>query len=392
MIVERVPDFLSSPKDSDQFAFDKDGRFVYVWRYVDDIIISLLVYDIKFNDYVELTPDPSFSKLKRPNYDGVWFANCLPVCAEQLLAAYKIDEIYNIMLIGIDFQQRTFGVLDTSPPVFDCFAPTLVRDEDVFGLFYSRVIPHNNKDNKEPKESRDFYAFIKFTIQANRIKMDEKMVRFGYQIWSHTNNWSNKPRVLHLYQNKLWFVRTAKGSLRPPQSAILLPPRAISNYDYNLSYFDLNDENPTEKLVRTLDLSHLVEPNISQFNWVKDTLILQLTETQLELFNMNTFEWSTMDTNLDLCWTEDTEYQMKENWVNYRRLVNRDFYLAEFSPIHVDNHFARISVNRKSGHLHRVPLREPFKLKDLAWTVVLNAGVLSSNRKLPKKLPYSRVF
>ncbi|KAI6198086.1 hypothetical protein M3Y94_01303200 [Aphelenchoides besseyi] len=389
MIVEQVPDFLSSPKDSDHFAFDKDGRFIYVWRTVNYAISSLLVYDIKFNDYVELTPDPSFSKLKHPDYDGIEFMSCLPISDVKLLAAYKIDNIYYVALIGIDFQQRTFGVLDTSPPVFHCHIPTLVRDEDVFGLFYARNILNNYEEIKGP---RTFYAFIKFTIQSNRIKMDEKIIRFDYQIWGYVYEYAHAPLDPHLYQNKLWFVRPVKGSFRPPRSAVPLPPRDPSDDDNKFSYFDLSEENPTEKLVRTLELSHLVESSISQLNWVKDTMILQLTKTQLELFNMNTFEWSTMDANPEFCWTEDNGKQMEENWVHYQRYVNKNVYWSEFSPIYVDNHFARMSVNRKSGHLHRVPLREPFKLKDIAWTVVLNAGVLNSNRKLPKTLPYSRVF
>lgn len=52
MIVEQVPGFICSPEASDTFFFDKNGRFVYICRLVDEETPILVVYDIMFNSYV----------------------------------------------------------------------------------------------------------------------------------------------------------------------------------------------------------------------------------------------------------------------------------------------------------------------------------------------------
>lgn len=52
MIVERVPDLLSSPESSDTHVFDKSGRFIYIHQYVSDSTPTLMLYDVMFNTYM----------------------------------------------------------------------------------------------------------------------------------------------------------------------------------------------------------------------------------------------------------------------------------------------------------------------------------------------------
>lgn len=88
MIVERMPDFLSSYGyyiGSYSVEFDKNGRFVYIKRDTGKIIPNFLIYDIMFNSFMqvklhlmlyrffcsELTADASVDKLEFGDDDSL---------------------------------------------------------------------------------------------------------------------------------------------------------------------------------------------------------------------------------------------------------------------------------------------------------------------------------
>jgi hypothetical protein len=131
-----------------------------------------------------------------------------------------------------------------------------------------------------------------FEIQANRIEIDlTKRKKFKY----HPYNCHCMPNELYLRCNKLWFIRRKDVGIKwaqTPMQRQLAPasPGDPSDDDIRISYFDLDKEHPTEMHVGTITVDFRIEmPDpkvVYNLQWVKDSLLIQLTETKFGRFDL----------------------------------------------------------------------------------------------------------
>lgn len=214
----------------------------------------------------------------------------MPVNPERLLGVYSLgNDSILLVLIHFDLQRKTYGLLDKIP-LSNCPYPKLVKDGDNYGLF---VVSESRSSTDDVVRK---FAFLKFTLESNRINMHlEDRKEIDYEPYSDVC----RPRDLYLRQTKLWFIRHKDGHFFPtgypfgPREPS--PPSDPSAADFRISYFDLREGCPVERHVGMLEIGkHIVEGH-RIFQWVQDSLFIQITESKLGVFDLLTFEWSTIE-------------------------------------------------------------------------------------------------
>lgn len=117
-----------------------------------------------------------------------------------------------------------------------------------------------------------------------------------------------KPRHLYLRNNKLWFVRDKYFTppARCPGQPRYPTPSPTAHYVY-ISYFDLKDERSVDITVdfikevgETVWNSILLQEHFGELKWVQDSMIIQLARSKFARFNLTEFEWSTLESSVDL--------------------------------------------------------------------------------------------
>ncbi|KAI6226054.1 hypothetical protein M3Y95_00761600 [Aphelenchoides besseyi] len=327
-----------------------------------------IVYDIIFNSYVRLTADSSFVNFESGKFkfveENVW--SILPVDSQTIIAVMIEISTPSVLLalIRFDFANKTYGVVDTHLYSY-CAKPILARDDETFVMFCSSTC----KDGRvvETGEELEVYALETFTIKADRFKPG-KWIELNHDTYEIPG-----PYTIHLRHNKLWYLRFKRFTqwIPPPASWHLIPPPSPTAHYIPISYFDLTDPHPTE-----ITVGNIQDKTCTNEQWVQDSLFIQLTSTECSIFDLNDCEWSSMETNIP---SEDDLVNFSGFEKDHRNRLGYE--------LTVDKHYDLVFVDKIQKNLHRIPLRTPFRLMDIAWTSVLNAGL--QNKAKP---PYSRLF
>lgn len=140
-------------------------------------------------------------------------------------------------------------------------------------------------DNENSK-----FALLTFQIRENRIVLNTTTKKFDHLPYNSRSD----PLDLYLRHDKLWFIRRIDG---PYMSPLLRPnepswSRDPSYKNLHISYFDLSEECPVEIKINEIKFNLLESPGISSLNWVQDFMVIQLTETKFDLFDLNKCAWS----------------------------------------------------------------------------------------------------
>jgi hypothetical protein len=135
---------------------------------------------------------------------------------------------------------------------------------------------------------------LPFEIQANQIKIDvTKRKMFNYKPY----NQHCTPGDIHLRGNKLWFIRYRDHDIQwacNPRNKRPPDPDAIPLNAFQISYFDLDKEQPMESHVETIVAESryaMPFPMIFNLQWVRDSLLIQFTETKFGQFDLLRREW-----------------------------------------------------------------------------------------------------
>jgi hypothetical protein len=397
MIIERIPDFLISPDDYiDSFVFDQSGRFIFNRRhpFQEESDVTFFVYDILFNNYIELTASNSNPNIPVDNrIDNIWkeMNYFLPISVEQILTILRNGETdLLLILLNFDLHEKVYKIADYVK-ILKCQFEEFVRDGVIFGIFYKSStdgefvgVPNNNDS---------FFMLRNFTIQENRIILGKEK-KFNFK---PLNSW-DYPLDFNLRSNKLWYIRKKSQVIvpaLPPQARHLYTPPVEDPTSRNLRicYFDLNEDLPSENFVDEIQIE---ESQISLIlKWLHDSLLLLHFGTKFDVLNLLTFEWTSkaLDSGIDFTnLDENGERQAEETWIEFHCSKNEYAYWAGFSSVHIDDDHVITAVNRKTSSLHRIPLKEPLKLSMIAWICAFNAGLIQENTNLPPNLPYSRVL
>ncbi|KAI6178343.1 hypothetical protein M3Y98_00490500 [Aphelenchoides besseyi] len=369
MILERVPSFLPSPFQYDNVYFDQNGRFVYVQRQVEsDPCPVFFVYDIVFNSYVELTADSSITDFERGEFKFVENSadSILPVDSQTIIVVLIGLNPNSILLVLIrfDFANKKYGLIDSRLYSY-CEKPLLARDDETFVI----LLLSTCKDGRvvETGEELEVYALETFTIEADRFKPG-KWIELDHDKYELPG-----PDTIHLRHNKLWYTRSKRFTplIHGPSGRHLDYISSPTAHYQPISYFDLTDTYPTE-----ITVGNIEDKSCSNEQWVQDSLFIQQTPTECSIFDLNDCNWSSMQINVP------NEDDLVTFWGFEKDHFNRIAY-----ELTVDKHYDLVFVDKKQGSLHRVPLRTPFRLVDIAWTSVLNAGL--QNKAKP---PYTQLF
>ncbi|KAI6178342.1 hypothetical protein M3Y98_00490400 [Aphelenchoides besseyi] len=365
MILERVPSFLPSPFQYDNVYFDQNGRFVYVQRQVEsDPCPVFIVYDIVFNSYVELAADSSVTDFKNGKFNfveyGIW--SILPVDFQTIIAVLEASHIILLVLIRFDFANKKYGLIDSRLYSY-CEKPLLARDDETFVI----LLLSTCKDGRvvETGEELEVYALETFTIEADRFK-PRKWIELDHDKYELPG-----PDTIHLRHNKLWYTRSKRFTplIHGPSGRHLDYISSPTAHYQPISYFDLTDTYPTE-----ITVGNIEDKSCSNEQWVQDSLFIQQTPTECSIFDLNDCNWSSMQIKVP----------NEDDLVDF---VPFEHDQRGFFEVTVDKHYDLVFVDKKQGSLHRVPLRTPFRLVDIAWTSVLNAGL--QNKAKP---PYTQLF
>jgi hypothetical protein len=119
--------------------------------------------------------------------------------------------------------------------------------------------------------------------------LDTQVKKFNHR--PHNSN--SNPIDLYLRRDKLWFIRSKDGPefapfVRPHEP---VPPPDPLKDDLIISYYDLSQACPIEIQVDEIKLAIIGLPEISSLSWVQDLIIVQLTETKFDIFDLDKGAW-----------------------------------------------------------------------------------------------------
>ncbi|KAI6229259.1 hypothetical protein M3Y95_00512300 [Aphelenchoides besseyi] len=369
MIVEHLPKFISSESNKHSFFFDKNGRFIYIYRNDSNQIPTIIVYNIILNTYVELVADSSIQNLRfdKEKFFADNIAAILPVDTKLLLLVPTqwYPRTVMVFLMRLDFEHKTYGIVDQHL-FLERYRPDLVCDEGKFGLFCMSIYEYDYTQNVEPEAKFGVYMFYELTIESKRIKVGRQK-ELQYEPFKQP-----RPSKLHLRHDKLWFTRTKNHPRNTTRPAIIFRPRSPPNHYVHISYFDLNEENPVETTVEVINEEEYC------VHWIRDLMLLQLNETKFVWFDLT--EGRFLETESYIAAREwKTLRSIQLNYTNRHRTI-----------VHAVDNDLTLTALDNTGKLHRILLSEPFKLSEIAWNCVRNSGLVSH---VPKSnWPRSPVF
>ncbi|KAI6216755.1 hypothetical protein M3Y95_01261500 [Aphelenchoides besseyi] len=355
MIVEHLPTFISSKSLEHSFVFDKNGRFIYICQNEWEEIPAIIVYDIILNTYVELVADSSIQNLKFDKKKLIEdnIATMLPVDTKLLLVVTEkwYRRTVMVLLMRLDFEHKTYGIVDQHL-FFYSYHPDLVGDEEKFGLFCKSICQDGRTMNQAHPMELEVFMFHELAIESNKIKVGrQKELKYDYY-------GQLKLRNLYFRRNKLWFIRN-KGPLRaapPPSRRFTEPPPSPTQHYLHISFFDLNEEKPVE---RTIDF---IKEGILSVHWIRDLLLLRVDDIKFICFDLTEGKFLETESNI-----------AQREW---KTLFGCETQYTHDPIKHIIDNTLSLTALDNTEKLHRIRLREPFKLSEIAWNCVQNANLV----------------
>ncbi|KAI6220261.1 hypothetical protein M3Y95_01066200 [Aphelenchoides besseyi] len=221
--------------------------------------------------------------------------------------------------------------------------------------------------NEQPQSKLEVLMFHELTIELEKIKVGrQKELQYDFRRLI-------LPKNLHLQRNKLWCIRY-RGHLQVPSSSSqrsMVPLPSPTTHYVHISYFDLNEERPFETIV------NIIKEKEFCVHWIRDLMLLRVNQTKFVWFDLTGGKFMETESSIPL-----------RKWKKLSSFVTESYSTRKIEHA-VDNTLSLTALT-KTGKLHHIPLREPFKLSKIAWNYVLNLDLVSH---VPKSnWPCSPVF
>ncbi|KAI6171508.1 hypothetical protein M3Y97_01024300 [Aphelenchoides bicaudatus] len=389
MLIRNAPDIFHTRDKQSVHIFGKDGRFIFIYHKIPDDFPKFGVYDTKFNKHIELTVGSSIKSFKKASFNFLEkkFLSVRVVDPKHVLVAMTEPNEHSTLLalLSLNYQHSTYELVDTQ--VFEhCIQPAILNHGDKFGLFCSKECQDGRLRTNGSGNKLKVYVFNAFKLEENKIvKGDEKELKYNYHGPS-----PNHPMFPHLHNQKIWFLRR-KDQTESGSPCLL--NRFDDDFNLYIAFFDLTADYPAENwfgYVREDDKCNMCAKNrpvreYLHFQWTTESFLVQTSTDEFRLLDLNSLERVNLKSSIPF--PNPFFSSGEHHFISF-------FLLGEYHPhsdfVYYSDDESVLTIIQCPDMVHRVPLKAPHKLMEIAWISALNSGQIPRLSKA--NLQYKPLF